>query len=92
MVEEEDKEDSEVEEIEVGTEVLIIKHQVPMIDNRGMMVNQPPQENNSQANDLDPSQIVCYTCSGTGHYQNGCAFRGHGQNPNYRGSGRGGRR
>ena len=54
---------------------------------QGAMANQPPQENNSQVNDWDPSQIVCYTCGGTGHYQNGCAFRGHEQNPNYRGSG-----
>ena len=57
---------------------------------QGIMVNQPPQENNNQTDDWDPSQIVCYTCGGTGHYQNGCAFRGHGQNPNYRGSGQGG--
>ena len=59
---------------------------------QGAMVNQPPQENNNQTDDWDPSQIVCYTCSRTGHYQNGCAFQGHGQNPNSRGSGQGGDR
>ena len=55
--------------------------------------NQPlPQENNNHADEFDPSTIICFSCGGTGHYQNGCAFRGHRPNPNYRGSGRGGRR
>ena len=57
---------------------------------QGARLNHPPQENNNHVDDWDPSQIVCYTCGGVGHYQNGCAFRGRGQNPNYRGSGRGG--
>ena len=59
---------------------------------QGAMVNQPPPDNNDQNDDWDPSQIVCYITGGTGHYQNGCAFQGRGQNPNYRGSGRGGHR
>ena len=50
--------------------------------------NGPQQETNNQNNDWDPSQVICYSCSGTGHYQNGCALRRH--NPNFRGSGRGG--
>ena len=52
--------------------------------------NQRPQQNNGQVEDWDPSQVICYACGGAGHYQNGCAFRGRGLNPNYQGSGRGG--
>ena len=35
---------------------------------QGAMMNQPQQENYNQADDWDPSQIICYTCGGTGHY------------------------
>ena len=50
--------------------------------------NRSQQENSNQNDDWDPSQVICYNCGGTGHYQNGCALRRH--NPNFRGSGRGG--
>ena len=60
---------------------------------QGAMNNNPPaQGNNGQADDWDPSQVICYACGGAGHYQNGCAFRGNGPYPNYQGSGRGGHR
>ena len=55
---------------------------------QGAMNNNPPlQENNGQADNWDPSQVICYACGGAGHYQNGCAFRGHAPYPNYQGSG-----
>ena len=45
---------------------------------------QPQQTNGDQ---WDPSQVVCYKCFGTGHYSRGCAYRGRGSNPNCQGSG-----
>ena len=60
-----------------------------MVQNQKMERNhenqgQPQQTNGDQ---WDPSQVVCYECFGTGHYSRGCAYRGRGGNPNHRGSG-----